>query len=136
MPGAARACSDGTAPPSGPWRPTWTARRSSNAHCLRTLREALGSGPVLSGVLEALLAYSLRLTPGLVALGATFALWPRRQVIARILLLILGFVLVRDVLTPLGFCSFGRTGVAFWIRFSPAATYLRTLDMTLPGIYA
>jgi len=90
----------------------------------------------LSGVLEALLAYSLRLTPGLVALGATFALWPRRQVIARILLLILGFVLVRDVMTPLGFWSFGRTGVAFWIRFRPDAPLLRALALASAGLAA
>lgn len=90
----------------------------------------------MSGVLEALLSYSLRLTPGLLVLAATFALWPRRQVIARILLLILGFVLLRDVMTPLGFWSFGRTGVAFWIRFRPDALLLWALALASGGLAA
>ena len=87
-------------------------------------------------VLEDLLGYSLRLTPGLVVLAATFALWPRRQVIARILLLILGFVLVRDVMTPLGFWDFGRTGVAFWIRFRPEPLLLWALALSSAGLAA
>src|SRR5690606_11285502 len=65
-----------------------------------------------------------------------FALWPRRQVIARILLLILGFVLVRDVVTPLGFWDFGRTGGAFWIRFRPEPLLLWALALSSAGLAA
>lgn len=83
--------------------------------------------------LDDLLNYALRITPGLVLVGMTFALTPRTAPLARILLLILGFVLIRDVMTPLGFWSFGRLGPAIWVRFRADALLLGSLAIASLG---
>lgn len=49
-----------------------------------------------------LVSYGLHLAPGLLLFGLWFALTPSRLVAMRILILLAAFVLMRDVMTPLG----------------------------------
>lgn len=74
--------------------------------------------------MEELVTYFLRITPGLILITLVFLLLPRKQIAARIFLLILGFVLMRDTMTPMGFWSFGITETALWIRFIDDASIL------------
>lgn len=70
-------------------------------------------------MLSELLPYTLRVLPGLLLLAAAF--WLARRVpepLLRIVILILGFVLIRDAMTPVGFWHFGTTGGAPWLRFT------------------
>jgi membrane protease YdiL (CAAX protease family) len=77
--------------------------------------------------MEDLLSYSLRITPGLILITVVFFLLPKKQIASRIFLLILGFILMRDAMTPAGFWEFGRTDTAFWLRFVDDAFTLVTL---------
>lgn len=54
-----------------------------------------------------LIDYGVHLAPGLALLGAWFALTPKTQIALRILILLLAFVLMRDVMTPLGMWKLG-----------------------------
>lgn len=83
-------------------------------------------GPLVTTLFE----YTARIAPGLALIALTFALLPRAFTMARILVLILGFILVRDVMTPLGIWTFGLTGTAVWIRFRPDAALLFSLALT------
>ncbi len=67
--------------------------------------------------MEALIDYSLRLTPGLLLIASLLVLTPAKQVLMRIMVLILGFVLMRDAMTPEDLWRFGITDTAVWIRF-------------------
>lgn len=67
--------------------------------------------------MESLVPYMLRITPGLMLIAAIFLLLPRKQIIARIFMLIIGFILMRDAMTPVGFWNFGITDVTLWLRF-------------------
>ncbi|GAA3929568.1 hypothetical protein GCM10023085_08680 [Actinomadura viridis] len=71
-------------------------------------------------MLSDLLEYGLRTAPGLALFGVCYALVRRdRDPLLRIAVLILGFVLLRDAMTPLGFWRFGVTdGGAAWLRFT------------------
>lgn len=64
-----------------------------------------------------LLEYFLRISPGLILITATFLLLPRKQIMARIFLLIIGFILMRDAMTPAGFWIFSIHEQALWLRF-------------------
>lgn len=57
---------------------------------------------------EVLNDYAVHLAPGLLLFGAWFALTPRAQVAMRILILLAAFVLMRDVMTPLGMWAVSR----------------------------
>ena len=59
----------------------------------------------------------MRIMPGLLLISVTFFILPPKQLLARIFLLILGFVLMRDAMTPVGYWSFGITEQAIWLRF-------------------
>ena len=61
--------------------------------------------------------YFLRISPGLILIATVFLLLPRKQIITRIFLLILGFVLMRDAMTPVGYWTFGIQEQAVWLRF-------------------
>ncbi|PSK89381.1 hypothetical protein CLV63_12617 [Murinocardiopsis flavida] len=96
-----------------------------------------------------LLAYSLRVMPGL-ALIAGCALLSRgvRDPLLPIGLLVLGFILIRDAMTPAGLWHLGRAGAAgVWLRLSDDPAVLTafgalTLVLTLgvlrlaPGLAA
>lgn len=65
-----------------------------------------------------LVEYSLRLAPGLALVAVTVGLLGRAAPALRIAVLVMGFVLIRDLMTPLGFWTFGRTGSGLpWLRF-------------------
>ncbi|WP_222131158.1 CPBP family intramembrane glutamic endopeptidase [Pseudonocardia sp. C8] len=67
-----------------------------------------------------LIDYPLRLAPGAVVLGVTFVVLGRSSPLLRIVVLLLGFVLLRDAMTPLGLWTLGTTpGGAPWLRFAP-----------------
>lgn len=74
-----------------------------------------------------LLDYFLRIAPGLLLISATFLLLPAKQLLTRIFLLILGFILMRDAMTPVGYWSFGITEQAIWLRFSSDGWLLAVL---------
>lgn len=64
--------------------------------------------------------YALRLLPGVLLLTGTYLLARRvPEPLLRIVVLILGFILVRDAMTPLGFWRIGTTdGGLPWLRFT------------------
>lgn len=69
--------------------------------------------------------YLLRIAPGMLLIIACFLLTtPHRDPLLRIVALILGFVLMRDAMTPAGFWSFGVSGGAPWLRFVDDPTLL------------
>ncbi|MDA0631834.1 CPBP family intramembrane metalloprotease [Nonomuraea sp. MCN248] len=70
-------------------------------------------------MLPDLLAYTARVLPGLLLIGACFAL--AREPLLRIAALMLGFVLIRDAMTPLGFWRVGTAGPVPWLRFTDDA---------------
>lgn len=67
----------------------------------------------------ALMEYGLRILPGLTLLVALLLVFRGRRTAALdTFVLLLGFVLVRDAMTPAGFWTFGVTdGVVPWLRF-------------------
>ncbi|WP_010276049.1 CPBP family intramembrane glutamic endopeptidase [Paenibacillus senegalensis] len=77
--------------------------------------------------MELLMEYSLRVTPGLLLIALCYFLLPHKSVAFRIFLLIFGFILVRDVMTPLGFWQFGTSGGTVWVRFIENGPLLLTL---------
>ncbi|BBG04757.1 MULTISPECIES: CPBP family intramembrane glutamic endopeptidase [Pseudonocardia] len=77
--------------------------------------------------------YPLRLLPGLIVLTALFLALGRSAPLLRIVVLVLGFVLVRDTMTPLGLWSLGTTGGATWLRFAPDPLVLLTLGAVGAG---
>mgnify|MGYP001201189527 CR=1 FL=1 len=67
-----------------------------------------------------ILEYSMRIFPGLLLILLTYVLLPgnsSRVDVVKIFLLVFGFLLIRDVMTPLGFWRFGITGPTLWLRF-------------------
>ncbi|MEJ3652119.1 CPBP family intramembrane glutamic endopeptidase [Actinomycetes bacterium KLBMP 9759] len=68
--------------------------------------------------MQQLIDYSVRVAPGLAVVVVTVALLGRHAPALRIGLLITAFVLVRDLMTPLGIWRFGRTDAGLpWLRF-------------------
>jgi len=65
-----------------------------------------------------LVDYAARVLPGLLLLAALFVLLPKKQLLLRIVVLIFGFILLRDAMTPAGFWSFGVDLPAVWLRFT------------------
>jgi len=61
--------------------------------------------------------YSLRITPGLILIAIAFILFPRNYLMTKIFLLIFGFILLRDTMTPIGFWNFGVVENVIWLRF-------------------
>ena len=67
--------------------------------------------------MENILEYSLRILPGLILISSVFIIMPKKQLSLRIFLLIFGFILIRDAMTPVGYWSFGLYEQAMWLRF-------------------
>jgi uncharacterized protein len=81
-------------------------------------------------VLPDLLGYGIRIVPGLLLIGACFALARgERDPLPRILTLIFGFILIRDTMTPLGFWRLGAAGGVPWLRFTDQAGILRLFGL-------
>lgn len=67
--------------------------------------------------MELLFDYMLRLLPGLVLIVILAAIIPREFFLFRVFILIMGFILMRDAMTPVGLWEFGVTGNTMWLRF-------------------
>ncbi|ANY07326.1 hypothetical protein [Pseudonocardia sp. HH130630-07] len=77
-----------------------------------------------------LVDYPLRLLPGTLVLGALFVVLGRAATPLRIAVLVLGFVLVRDAMTPLGLWTMGVAPVGVpWLRFAPDPVVLVGLGL-------
>lgn len=70
------------------------------------------------GLIADILAYTWRVTPGMILLAVTYLLLPRKSTIVRIILLVFAFILVRDAMTPAGFWHLGVSSNTFWLRFA------------------
>ncbi|WP_052850585.1 CPBP family intramembrane glutamic endopeptidase [Streptomyces avicenniae] len=82
-------------------------------------------------MLSDLLSYSARVLPGLLLIAACYLLLrPVRDPLPRIVLLILGFVLIRDAMTPAGLWRVGSAGAVPWLRFTPDAALLTVFAAT------
>lgn len=76
-------------------------------------------------MLSDLPSYGVRILPGLLLIGACFALArAERDPLLRIVTLVFGFVLIRDAMTPLGFWRLGVAGGVPWLRFTDEAGIL------------
>lgn len=84
--------------------------------------------------MEELMSYFLRITPGLVLIAALFFLLPKKQILARIFILILGFILMRDAMTPEGLWRFGISEPAVWLRFIDDAFVLIVVGVLSLGV--
>ena len=54
-------------------------------------------------MLEQIMEYSLRILPGILLLIGAYILLPKNSLESRFFILVLGFILIRDAMTPLGF---------------------------------
>lgn len=79
--------------------------------------------------MESLWDYSLRVSPGLLLIALTYLLLPYKAVAFRLFLLVFGFILIRDVMTPLGFWKFGVSSNTVWLRFVEDGGLLWTLGL-------
>lgn len=79
--------------------------------------------------MDDLFNYFLRITPGLSIVIAVFVLMPRKLLIAKIFLLIIGFILMRDAMTPVGFWEFGISESVIWLRFIDSSLILIVLGV-------
>lgn len=84
--------------------------------------------------MEILLDYSLRILPGLVLIMLIFLLLPKNSVISKIFLLIFGFILMRDAMTPMGLWQFGVEEGTVWLRFIDNGLILIVLALTSLGL--
>ncbi|MGM7724788.1 lysostaphin resistance A-like protein [Metabacillus sp. Hm71] len=77
-----------------------------------------------------ILEYSLRISPGLILILITYLLLPNKDEIIKMFLLVFGFILIRDAMTPMGFWQFGVTENTVWLRFIESGPILYTLGLT------
>ncbi|WP_329089652.1 CPBP family intramembrane glutamic endopeptidase [Streptosporangium sp. NBC_01469] len=88
-------------------------------------------------VLVDLLTYAGRVLPGLLLIGACFALARGGgDPLLRIMVLVFGFVLIRDAMTPLGFWRFGAAGMVPWLRFTDHAGILLVFGVSTVALTA
>ncbi|AVT41539.1 CPBP family intramembrane glutamic endopeptidase [Plantactinospora sp. BB1] len=89
-------------------------------------------------MLTDLLGYLLRIAPGLTLVTGCLLLTRRqRDPLLSIVLLILGFVLIRDAMTPLGLWRLGTVGgLAPWLRFSTDTALLAALGVATLALTA
>ncbi len=65
-----------------------------------------------------MLEYTLRILPGCLLIAMVYLLIPKDKATAfKISLLIFGFILIRDAMTPMGFWVLGLTKHVLWVRF-------------------
>src|SRR5262245_9716453 len=86
----------------------------------------------MSPTLEILATYLARVAPALV-LFAMMLFLARREARRRIVLYLALFVLLRDVMTPLGLWSFGSEGL-FWIRLHGGSAFLLLFGLSSLGL--
>ena len=86
--------------------------------------------------LAILINYSIHLTPGMLLFGAWFALTPKSLTAMRILILLATFVLMRDVMTPLGMWALSDTVSIAFTRNTFVLAVLGFLSLLLIGLLA
>jgi membrane protease YdiL (CAAX protease family) len=89
-------------------------------------------------MLTDLLTYLLRITPGLTLVtGCLLLVRRQRDPLLSIVVLILGFILIRDAMTPLGLWRLGTVGgVVPWLRFTTETTLLAALGVATLALTA
>ncbi|OIB00993.1 abortive infection protein [Paenibacillus sp. LC231] len=80
-------------------------------------------------MLEQFMEYSLRIMPGILLLMGAYILLPKNSLESRLFILVFGFILIRDAMTPLGFWRFGVTENTVWLRFMNDGWILFTLGL-------
>lgn len=81
--------------------------------------------------MESLVEYFLRIAPGFGLLAVIFLLARKKSLELSLLILLLGFILLRDAMTPVGFWDFGAAdSFVFWMRFTSDPTVLITLGIS------
>lgn len=71
--------------------------------------------------------YFVRISPGVVLLSLTYFLLPKKENVFKIYLLLFGFILMRDAMTPLSLWEFGITDHIIWLRFIENPLVLLTI---------
>jgi len=99
-------------------------------HLPRYLEQTL-PGPGLS----ALGSYMMKLGPGFLLVFLLLFLGGRHSRGLRIFIYLLGFILMRDLMTPFGFWTFG-SGPVFWLRFAADGALLAVLSLASLGMSA
>ncbi|WP_293698244.1 CPBP family intramembrane glutamic endopeptidase [uncultured Agrococcus sp.] len=79
--------------------------------------------------MEDLLSYALLIAPGAALIVLAFLLARSANPLLRIMMLILGFILIRDAMTPAGLWEFGLAGPAPWLRMSDNPIVLITFGL-------
>lgn len=79
--------------------------------------------------------YLIRLLPAIILFAGVVILLPSDKKGIRIMLYIMLFIVIRDLMTPLGFWSFGTEG-GFWIRFIDQPWLLVLFGLSCLGIVA
>lgn len=67
--------------------------------------------------MDIIFEYLLRITPGFLLVVALYLLLPKKAMESKIFILIFGFILMRDAMTPLGLWKVGASQHLLWIRF-------------------
>ncbi|MBA5729245.1 hypothetical protein HW423_05545 [Aerococcaceae bacterium INB8] len=76
-----------------------------------------------------LLDYFLRLLTGLIVVVAIYFIVPKDMTVLKIFILIFGFILMRDAMTPLNTWVIGVNGNVLWLRFIEDAFILITIGL-------
>lgn len=84
--------------------------------------------------MELLFEYGWRLLPGLILLITTYILLPKNNQWLKISLLLVGFILMRDAMTPVGLWEFGINGQILWLRFIDDTFILFTIALLSLGM--
>ena len=76
-----------------------------------------------------LMDYFLRLLPSLIVVVAIYLLVPQEITVLKIFVLIFGFILMQDAMTPLNTWVIGVNGNVLWLRFIEDAFILITIGL-------
>lgn len=74
--------------------------------------------------------YSLRIMPGIFLIALIYFLLPKPFIVVKIFLLMFGFILMRDAMTPMGLWEFGIEERVIWLRFIDDGFILLVLAIT------
>lgn len=77
-----------------------------------------------------LLDYGMRIMPAIMIIALTYVLMPKKSVMSKLFLLIMGFLVMRDAMTPLGLWRFGSNEGVVWFRFIEDGFILAGLAFT------
>src|SRR5690625_1496402 len=80
--------------------------------------------------MELLMDYSLRIMLGIFLIALIYFLLPKQFIVVKIFLLVFGFILMRDAMTPMGLWEFGIEEQMIWLRFIDDSFILLALAIT------